>query len=623
MKKILSFLLVICFIFSSCSALGAEYDKAFDALSNTIYSGEFNMSIRTELNEPLLIAEVMQNLLFGEEANVPVDLKLLLESLFSSGIDAECTYNISKDYKKADLAMSFISSNPVMINESLKVAAWSKWDMWIQYDFISEVPVYRTIFKTPVSNKYIVMDMSEQLAQSPAMAVSMMPDAEKTALLQEKVISIYKNNSKATKKSNGYRITIDDTGFKNIFIGVFDIITELMNEQFLKLEMSKKDIIQANEGFEQIKEGINTSKDKFSILGKDGFTIDYKVNSLGFITESNSSANISVNVYDIMTAFGSEEECSDSGITKENSNIDFTIQITETISKHNQNIKVEYPHLTEENSYNPMSEIIHDGDFSSKYNYFSIEKDGVPMVENSVAYVKLRDVTDKCGFDLSYENGIIYVDTKTSDGTVLLMTNSNMLIKNGDTFELESFIIEKDGITYVTSETLSYLSTEITRVSYESRYDCTSIYFCYINPDYVEPEYDYEYEDEEYIEEGLSPYFWVEYEEAPVIKDGIIYIPLYPLLGEFNVATEEISVKDGEIFVSSDNSYIFNTLKFYENSVFTEKDYNQILLDNAVLNLNGNFWVGTDFAEKLLNSKLTELGFSGYYTTYEFEREVE
>ena len=288
MKKILSFLLVICFMFSSCSVLGAEYDKAFDALSNTVYSGEFNMSIRTELNEPLLIAKVMQNLLFGEEANVPVDLKLLIESLFASGIDAECTYNISKDYKKADLAMSFISSNPVMINESLKVAAWSKWDMWIQYDFISEVPVYKVIFKTPVSNKYIIMDMSEQVAQSPSMTVSMMPDAEKTALIQDKVLTLYKNNSKATKKNGGYKIAIDDIGFKNIFMGIFDIMTEIMNEEFLKLEMSKKDIIQANEGFDQIKEGLMTSKDKFSILGKDGFTIDYKVNSLGFITESKS-----------------------------------------------------------------------------------------------------------------------------------------------------------------------------------------------------------------------------------------------------------------------------------------------------------------------------------------------
>ena len=89
MKRIFSVLLVICFMFSAGSVFGAGYDKAFEALSKTVYSGELEISVKSELNKPLLLAEVLQPLIFGGDENVPVDLKLLLEGLLSSGLNAK------------------------------------------------------------------------------------------------------------------------------------------------------------------------------------------------------------------------------------------------------------------------------------------------------------------------------------------------------------------------------------------------------------------------------------------------------------------------------------------------------------------------------------------------------
>lgn len=623
MKRICSLLLVICFVFAGTTVFGAGYDKLFDALSNTVYSGEFEMSAKGELNSPLLIADVLSEQMFGGD-DVPVDLKLLLEGLLSSEISAECKYNVSKDFLKADLYLSCISSNPIEVNESLKIAAWSKWDIWMQYDFASETPVYKIILKTPVSKKYVVMDLSSQLQETPLAAAKLMPDAEQTLAVSESVMALYKENAEVSKISGGYRMKLDDAGFKNLFIGLFDIMSGLMSDQYLKMGMPESDITEINAQLEQVKAAVESSKDKFSIIGKDGFVYDMKVNTLGFITEGTTSLNIGLNVYDIMTALGAEEECSEAGITKENSCIDFTFKVNEKHSNHNKNVKIQYPVLTGENSFEVMNDSYAvPEDYASAYHYFSVIEDGVPMIINSVPYVKLRGAAEECGFDISYADGIVYVDTKTSDGKLELKLNSNELTRNGEKTALADTIIEKNGTTYVSSEILSYISIEFENVSYDAESNLTYSYLSFTNPDMEEPAY----EEETYVEvveEGLSEYFWVESDTVPVVENDVIYIPLYPLVEQFNVTGEEITAAGGEILIESDDSYIFRSLKLNENSIFTEKDGVQLLIDNPVKNVGGSLWVGTDFAEKVLNSKLIEVYYSPYYggATYDFERTV-
>lgn len=620
MKKIFSLILVSCMLLSSLTAFAEGEAKVFEALTKSVYSGEFEVSVNAKLNKPLLIADIIENIMFANGEADPVDLKLLLESLINSEIKAEGAYNVSKDYTKADIYLGITASNPVEINESLKVAAWSKWDMWMQYDFGQDVPVYKMILKTPMSKKYIVMDMASQLEEFSAEFMNNLFVEEDMQDIQEKVIALYMDNSKINKKSDWYKITIDDKGFKNIYIGVFDVISGLLEEQYSYMGMSESEISDADEMLNQFKEGFRTVTENFSILGDKGFSIDMKVNSSGYITKSSSLLNIGINVFDILKAFGVEEEYSEAGITKENSDIDFNFEIDESLYNQNKNVKISYPVLTEENSYFPMDEIMPEEDYYTGFKYFSITQKGVPVIEEKETYVKLRAVAEELGFDISYNDGTVYVGTKTADGVVGFKTNSYELEKGGESFALSNMIIEKGGTTFVTSEALSYMGARITHIDYDALNDETYIYIHYEDPDYIEPEYEEE-EYEEYEEEGLSQFFWVENYEYPIIKDDVIYVPLYPLLGEFNVATEEINADGNKISVSSDNSYVFRTLKIYENSLAVEKDGVEILIDNPVFKDGDCYWVGTDFTEKVLNSKLTDMSMSDYMTTYSFERE--
>lgn len=617
MKKFLSLILVVCLLLSSVTVFAQGEAMFLKALTKTVYSGEFEVSIDTKLNKPLLIADIIENIMFANGEADPVDLKLLLESLINSEIKAEGAYNVSKDFTKADMYFSITASNPVEINESLKVAAWSKWDIWLQYDFGQDVPVYKMILKTPMSKKYIVLDMESQFEEFPEEFMNKFFGEEDIQEIQEKIIALYMDNSKINKKSDGYKISIDDKGFKNIYIGAFDIISGLLGEQYSYMGISESEISDANEMINQFKNGFNSVTEKFSILGDKGFNIDLKINSSGYITKSSSLINIGINVYDVLKAFDVEKEYSEAGITKENSDIDFNFVIEEKIYNQNKNVKVSYPVLTEENSYYPIEEVMPEEEYYTGFKYFSITQEGVPVIENKNTYVKLRKVAEELGFDISYKDGTVYVDTKTSDGVVLFKTNTSLVTKNGESVELSGLIKEIDGTTFVSSEALSYISARITHIDYDVENDETYVYIHYEDPDYTEPEY----EEEEYEEEGLSEFFWVENYEYPIIKGDVIYVPLYPLLGEFNVATEEIAVNGSEISVSSDNSYVFNTLKIYENALAVEKDGVEILIDNPVFKENDCYWVGTDFADKVLNSKLTGLSISDYMATYGFKRE--
>lgn len=620
MKRIFSLILAACLLFSAASVFAAGDDKVFEALGNTVYSGEFEMSFKTELNKPLLIAELLEESMFGNTADSPVDFKMLLEGILTSEINAEGAYNMSEDYKKADIYISYTISNPININESLKIAAWSKWDIWMQYDFKSETPVYRMIYKMPFSKQYIVMDMSEQLKEAPLALADTMPDEESMSALEEKIITLYKENADVSSAGGTYNMKIDDMGFKNIFIGIFDIISELMNEQYLKMGMAPEDIEAANEGFDLISESLSGSKDKFAILGNDGISVDMKINPLGFITESKSSIHVALNIYDIMQSLDAAESCEQLGITKENSDIDFTVYVNENISKHNENVEVQYPELTAENSYDIMSEIAVDNTnyYSLKYKNFTVKEEGTPFIENGTVYVNLKDISDQCGFDFSYTDQKAYVDTKTSLGTAEFTVGSNTLTRGSEVFSLDTEPVEKNGEVYVSALSLSYINIQVDETYYDNTSGSTYIYCFFEDPDIEVPETNTEV----YVEAVPEPplYFTVYSDEVPQITDdGAIYVPFYPLIGKFNVGTEEIHISDGEILVESEKAFGFNNLKLYENSVLTEKDGEKILIENPVLNIDGDYWVGTDFAENVLGYDFTGMSYNIYDTFYNFE----
>lgn len=618
MKKLFSVLIVMVMMLSMPFAYGEDYDKLFESLAKPVYSGKLEMEMKTELNKPLLIAELADDLMFGGET--PVDIKLLLEGLMESTIKADFEYTISEDMKKADMAMSFQASAPLMINENLKLDAWSKWDMWIEYDFLSDTPVYKMVLKTPFLTDYILIDLSETMTAQGLDLNVVMPNMEGAEEYAEKIVESYKANSTISAKGNVYKINFDDAGFKNMFLELFKSIGEVTKNQLTVMQIPEKDVNEATASIYMMNAGFEYAKDKFSILGEDGAEIEIKFNPFGYIAEEKEKFHFALNIYDIMSAFGMAENAEFSGITKENSDIDFTISATAKFSKHNQKIEVKHPVLTDENTFVVPTGYTEPEEYPTQYNYFSSFEEGTPVIINSIRYVKLRNIVEECPFELSYENGTAYINTNSSYGVVEIKADCNDVVVNGETIKVVWPAVEKNDSIYVNEEILKLFGIEINGMSYSASAGETQVWGYYIDPDYVEEEYVEEYVDEE----GPSSYFYVDADSrVPVFENGITYIPLFPLLGECNVGTEEISVSNGEITVVSDKAYGFTNLKIFENSLYAEKDGEEILLENPVKNIKGEYWAGEDFAEKVLSSQLDYVSIYSYGSTYSFERELE
>ena len=615
MKKVFAVLLAVVMTLSSFCVYGADYSRVFDAFFNTVYSGELEFDAKAELNKPLLIADVINGFLVGNET--PVDMRLMLESLAGAALKGNCTYEVSKDMKKADMKISFQITAPLVINENLKLDSWSEWDVWIKYDFISENPVYTLIYKVPFSPKYMVLDMSEAIRENGLDIQSYMPNMTQTEKMNQAVVESYKKNAVISKNGDVYKLKFDDKGFKNVLIDIFEVSFDVVMEQYTALGMDEADIESGNSAIEEAKKVIEEKKDMFSILGKDGLEIDLKLNKSGIISEQKTRLNIGINIYDIMTAFESGAEAETFGITKENSNIDFTVELGQKLARINQKIKVDYPVLTDENIVDLSGISQTEAEYHSKYNYFSVIDDEMPVVKNGVPYIKLRDTVNCCPFELSYENGAAYVDTASSNGIIEIKANAAEIVKGGEIIPVKNKALEIGGSIYVSNEILSYMNVEISDFNYNLETGETYAYGVYEDPDFVE---EIEYYEETETDE-IPEFYCVDGDgREAMIENGVIYIPFNPLMGEQNVGAEEITASNGEIRVNSLNAFGFKEIKLYENSLYAEKDSEKILLENPVRFVRGEYWVGSDFADRVLSSRITSIYYSERGSMYDFQR---
>lgn len=133
-----------------------------------------------------------------------------------------------------------------------------------------------------------------------------------------------------------------------------------------------------------------------------------------------------------------------------------------------------------------MEDIPEYEEYQSKYHYFDVADEGIPVIINSVPYVKLREVTENCPFEFSYENGTAYVDTKSSNGVLEIRADANELVKNGQKINVNYPAVEIDDSIYVNAEILSQINIKLNGIYYDPQENTTCADCCYEDPDFVE-----------------------------------------------------------------------------------------------------------------------------------------
>lgn len=597
-KRFIALLVTAVMVFGCVTAYGKATDNLFDALFNPVYSGKINMTFSAETKE---LPKMLEDSNITDGWDSPVDFMLLAESLLKSKGTVHGEYNVSKDMQKAQMAFTYKISSPVCVNECLEIQANSKWSFWIDYDFDAENPTYKIIYKTPLSKKYTYMDMTN--LPSADSASTAMPSEEDLKDMTSAVSEIYKSCAKISKQGNGYKIVLDDNGFKLFCAQMFDFAAQVGETQFLKTETAPSEIKDFKTYTEDMKEAFSQASPNFEVLGKGGLVINLSANKGGYVTSENLSLDLKLNIFDILNAFGMYNGTS--GITKENSSFEAVFKAKADMSMHNQNVKVEFPLLTDENSVNLLESqtaVWEEGDLAHKW--FSLEDEGLPVICGTSPMIDLEKMCEKLDFDYTYENGVANVDTKTSLGTFEFTDGEKNAKSQNDGQALKTAAAEKGGKLFVGFDGAAVLGVEISNVSYYADEDLTYTYGYFENPDYVEPE-------EEFWQTTEENFEIASVENVSIFEeDGKIYFPVAPFLGEFNVGTEEISVQGKNLSVESPNAYGFSSLKLQADSVYAEKDGESILLKSPV-RYRDSFYVAADFAE-VFGFELQSMDFYGW-----------
>ncbi len=463
MKRIICMLLALGMLM--CSGLSVLADN-LDFMTKTYKSMNAEMEISFDLRKPLEILDVVNEFGYSEIG----DIKELVSSIFESVITMDMSAVMSEDYSSMQAAVKMNSNIPFKLNDDFGGNVYFNASSWIDMDLNADTPKYNIISKTPFSNKYMIIDIFEEGEDifDVSQTITSLLNKDTVEKIQTSTLKSIEENAQIDVNGNTVKIVFDDNGAKKYLFDIIEIIFTLdeYNEIFAELTGSNEEIIQVLAMAETFISGIKLF---------DSIELTYVLDNNGYISEENAVINLNLNVYDIMSAIGSEDEY----ITKENSNICLAINLNAKYTDVNKDIKIEFPELNDENSINLNdmsrieSEIVPEAEgyenYVSPYIYFSCE--GYPLIQNDVVYFPFRPAMQSIdeNLEINADKGIITVNL--DDNILKIQENTYSAEYQGQSVSLDNKLFERNGTLYITDEfmleVLGYKMTDMMVFSYD------------------------------------------------------------------------------------------------------------------------------------------------------------
>ncbi len=434
MKKILAIICTVAMLLSlATTAFASDWDVV---LSQEYTSYDATVEFSVALNKPLEFLAYV-----NEDAGF--DVKYLVEELTKAKYNARVQAEVNQEAPSARMAMAINANVPVNISEDLKFGADMTLYMWIEYDFSSiENAKYNIIVKNPVNGQLLTMDYFAMMEMSGEDTKSRIVEMVKSLDMKEGVEeitallkSVYEKNAKLEIGEDGYTMTFTNNGLIDT---AFDLITGYMNTDYLKstgVDMSVPDM-----------GGVDMATIQAMVRGlgifgeNDAMVIKAKTDAKGILKETEESVHIDFNIVELVEALGADSSMM-FPLTKENSDIDVTMNAKVVYEKVNEKNIVEMPVLTEENSMSLM-EALGYSDYEEDYivpeyevyqsEYFWDYTQG--LMDRGGMYAEMNGFLGSCIWDsdnltgevLLGENGDVTM-TLTSDnfGTVTVKGNVN------------------------------------------------------------------------------------------------------------------------------------------------------------------------------------------------------
>lgn len=486
MKKLISILLM-CLMLISNSAVLADKTPSLEFLkhSASIRNVEQNGTVSFKLNEPFGLLE-----LFKEDENLKgisnhIDVSMLFESLFDSTMSVSSKSELSEDGKKR-LTEGHIKSNiGFKANNNLEGDFKTNYSVWSEIDFSDENnPYFGMIMTHPFAAKYITADsnlMFENGAEMPEELLElykMLLDGQTFANINDAAVKSIEKNALITGDLQKVKIVFNDIGLKMYLV---DIVTSVLG-------VIDKNALEAVD-----METIKNTLSKVPIFGNEAMVMEYTLDSNNRISEEKTVLNVDLNIYDLMSSLGTEEQLEEREIARENCRMNFTIE--SNTSFNYDSVKIEKPVLTEENSIDIF-------EYEDPYYYYSENNDGnyddeeydyyYPrcyanidrncFANGEVKYVQLRSFFEDMGYSICYDNGAITAKSHSKyvkHKEFCFFVDSDIAYTEIQSVKLCIPLLVKDGVSYISvadCENLTNMTKDALYYNFETQYGNLQFY---------------------------------------------------------------------------------------------------------------------------------------------------
>ena len=326
------------------------------------------------------------------------------------------------------------------VSKNLNYTVNSKSGLWMDVDLTNaEAPKADFIFMSSAADEYRYMNLGNLIPTENIPLISTYTSPEVMEKISGKYYQMIADNSKIEKIGSKYKLTMTNQN-------LLSLIREVAN--FNPLDDGIED---------EYEPEFPEDFDKLQILGKNGITATYTIKN-GNISVNDFTADISLNIANIVTTFGSEWEYESEGI------INIKISGKTEYDKFGTTT-VTYPELTDANSI-CLNELFEEEEedyeytFEYPYSYVSVDAEELPY-ENGNYYVPLRAVLERAYGDsitIGYEKGVITLTSEYFKGfeTLSLNTKENKVYQDGVHIAAGD-IKNVNGTTYVDT----FLFTEV------------------------------------------------------------------------------------------------------------------------------------------------------------------
>ena len=494
MKRMISTVVSAAILLSGASAFAAADDEYYAAMKEQVYSAEFDMTMSID------VEEISDD--FKKALEIP-DGEMKLDYVYSGAFD------MSEDGKAMRMAMDMTMKIPG--EEDISVQTYTDMDLTDE-----EAPVFVQIIKSPDEDKYMVMDysQSEELMAQIGSAFNMGTSEEMQKLIEElNSETMYKEPeysdgvysvvypeqerkdavtelmrkgediylpvlssiavSAETAASSDTAVIGGADGATDIYtssldatvIGGADGPSNIYIQPALTSEITDEEREQYRAEVEKWYEILNGVK----LFADDAVTMDVTLGENGSIGTLDMGINIDTNLYDLISAVSGElgitdEDISETGITKENSDIRIGVSMNCEFENINGEVDVDIPEITEDNSIDVFAAYIAP-EAAMVVNVETVEYNGAELLP-------LRSFCNEAGIsndDISYDNGIVTVECNINGVTAFIITinENSVTVKdaqgNERVEEIDAPAVIINDRTYVTfdfAEILGYLRSE-------------------------------------------------------------------------------------------------------------------------------------------------------------------